>query len=158
MFSPVEAQYFYPNQVATRSGDGIGNRIFSGVMTLVIGIVTMVRLTRNMPRKLTEATLYSSSMGGGAEMMKGQGHPHKLPSPAISHIEYLNMMKRISELEEKVIHLSQKPVSMPPDKEEMLNAALARVDNLEQQLSATNKVSVFHSFCEFMFNVKKDLF
>lgn len=105
----------------------------------------MVRLTRNMPRKLTEATLYSSSMRGGSEMINGQGHPYKLPAPAVSHSDYLNLMKRMSELEEKVIHLSQKPVSMPPEKEEILNAALARVDSLEEQLSATKKVCIY--FC-----------
>lgn len=121
---------------ATKPSHGISNQIFTGVITLAMGFVTMVRLTRNMPRKITNATLYSSSMFGDVEpIMK----PQPLPAPAISTAEYFSMMRRMSELEEKVIVLSNKPAVMPPEKEEMLNAALSRVDALEQQLSATKK-------------------
>lgn len=108
-----------------------------------MGFVTMVRLARNMPRKLTNATLYSSSILGDVDlMMKPQAHPYQLPAPTISTAEYFSMVKRMAELEEKVIVLSNKPAVMPPEKEEMLNAALSRVDALEQQLSATKKVSI----------------
>lgn len=99
----------------------------------------MVRMTRNMPRKLTDATLYSSSMYGD-DMIKPQGHPYQVQAPAISTTEYLTMMKRMGDLEEKVLVLSKKPVEMPPEKEEMLNAAVSRVDALEQELAAAKKV------------------
>ncbi|XP_058213257.1 phosphatidylinositol/phosphatidylcholine transfer protein SFH3-like isoform X1 [Rhododendron vialii] len=126
---------------ASKPSQGISNQIFTGVMTLAMGFVTMVRLTRNMPRKLTNATLYSSSMFGDVDpMMKPQAQPYQLPAPAISTADYFSILKRMSELEEKVIVLSNKPAVMPPEKEEMLNAALSRVDALEQQLSATKKV------------------
>ncbi|KAI8028060.1 Phosphatidylinositol/phosphatidylcholine transfer protein SFH3 [Camellia lanceoleosa] len=105
--------------------------LFKGVMTFVMGIVTMVRLTRNMPRKLTNDIPYSNSMR----------QPHQLPASIISGTEYLSMMKLLDELEEKVVVLCSKPAVMPPEKEEMLNAALSRVDALEQELSATKKVS-----------------
>lgn len=110
-------------------------------MAFVMGIVTLVRLARNMPRKLTDATLYSTAMFGVDPMMK----PHQLPAPAISTAEYFSMMKRMGELEEKVTVLSNKPAVMPPEKEEMLNSALSRVDVLEQELSSTKKVHLF--FC-----------
>lgn len=111
-------------------------------MTFVIGIVTLVRLARNMPRKLIDATLYSSAMFGADPMMK----PRQLASPTISTTEYLSMMKRMGELEEKVTLLSSKPAVMPPEKEEMLNAALSRVDVLEQELSSTKKVHICFLF------------
>ncbi|GMP51195.1 hypothetical protein CsSME_00017527 [Camellia sinensis var. sinensis] len=111
--------------------NGISKQIFSGVMTFVMGIVTMVRLTCNMPRKLTNDIPYSNSMR----------QPHQLPASIIPGTEYLSMMKLLDELEEKVVVLCSKPAVMPPEKEEMLNAALSRVDALEQELSATKKVS-----------------
>ncbi|KAK2966013.1 hypothetical protein RJ640_017091, partial [Escallonia rubra] len=124
---------------ACKPSEGLSNQIFTGLITFVMGIVTMIRLTRNMPRKLTDATLYSSSLYGDDAMIKGQAHPYQLSAPAISSAEYFTMMKRMGELEEKVTVLSKKPLSMPPEKEEMLNTALTRVDALEQELSAAKK-------------------
>ncbi|KAA8547531.1 hypothetical protein F0562_003960 [Nyssa sinensis] len=124
---------------ACKPSQGFSNPIFTGVMSVVMGIVTMVRLTRNMPRKLIDATLYSSSMCRVDETTKGQTHPYQLPAPAISNTDYMSMMKRMGELEEKVIVLSKTPVAMPPEKEQLLNATLSRVDALEQELSATKK-------------------
>ncbi|CAK9134079.1 unnamed protein product [Ilex paraguariensis] len=138
-FALSKATDYYPIHDACKPTDGISNQIFTGVMTFVLGIVTMVRMTRNMPRKLTDATLYSSSMYGVDEMIKGEALPYKLPAPAISSTDYFTMMKRMGELEEKVSVLSNKPAAMPPQKEEMLNNAMSRVDALEQELSATKK-------------------
>ncbi|KAA8536084.1 hypothetical protein F0562_028562 [Nyssa sinensis] len=121
----------FPMDDACKPSQGISNQIFTGVMSLVLGIVTMVRLTRNMPRKFTDGVVDA--------IIKGQAHPNQLPAPAISSIEYSSMMKRMGELEEHVSVLSKKPATMPPEKEEMLNAALSRVDALEQELSATKK-------------------
>lgn len=115
---------------------GISYQIVGGIMAFVMGIVTMVRLTRNMPKRLTEAALYSSSVYYDDSMIKG----HQLPSSAISSNEHMSMMKRMAELEDKVNVLSNKPAVMPPEKEEMMNAALGRIDALEQELSSTKKV------------------
>lgn len=92
----------------------------------------MVRMTRSMPKRLTDATLYSSSMHGDS---------HSSPRANISNEDYFIMMKRMNELEEKVTILSKRPSTMPPEKEEMLNNALKRIDMLEQELSATKKVT-----------------
>ncbi|KAG5526669.1 hypothetical protein RHGRI_032812 [Rhododendron griersonianum] len=134
-FAFSKGTYGFPEHDACKPSQGVSNQIFTGAMTFVMGIVTLVRLARNMPRKLTDATLYSSAMFGVDPMMK----PHQLPAPTISTTEYLSMMKRMGELEEKVTLLSNKPAVMPPEKEEMLNAALSRVDVLEQELSSTKK-------------------
>ncbi|XP_059653768.1 phosphatidylinositol/phosphatidylcholine transfer protein SFH3-like [Cornus florida] len=129
----------FPMHDACKTPQGISNQIMAGVMAFVMGIVTMVRLTRNMPRKLTDATLYADSMYGVDAMITVQAHPCKLQPPTISTAEYLSMMKRMTELEEKFSALSNKPATMPPEQEEMLNNALSRVDALEQELSATKK-------------------
>ncbi|KAI3448020.1 hypothetical protein Pfo_004685 [Paulownia fortunei] len=130
---------YFPAHNACKPSDGLSNQLFTGVMTFVMGVVTMVRMTRNMPKKLTDATLYSSSMYGVDAMIKGQVHAFNLPGAAISSEDYFIMMKRMNELEEKVSVLIKKPASMPPEKEEMLNNALNRVDMLEQELLATKK-------------------
>ncbi|KAJ8572255.1 hypothetical protein K7X08_008766 [Anisodus acutangulus] len=129
-----KATDFYPVHDACKSQEGFGNPVFSGVMTLVMGIVTLVRMTKNMPRKLTDATLLAGSLCS-ADMVKEQAHHGHV----ISTKDYISMMKRMEELEDKVITLSHKPSSMPPEKEEMLNSAINRVDSLEQELLATKQ-------------------
>ncbi|XP_059457048.1 phosphatidylinositol/phosphatidylcholine transfer protein SFH3-like isoform X2 [Corylus avellana] len=125
----------FPVHDSSKAPGGISYQIVGGIMAFIMSIITMVRLTRNMPRRLTEATLYSGSVYYDGNMIKG----HQLPSPAIFSNQHMSMMKRMAELEDKVNILSNKPAVMPPDKEEMLNAALSRVDALEQELSSTKK-------------------
>ncbi|XP_073313862.1 phosphatidylinositol/phosphatidylcholine transfer protein SFH3-like [Primulina huaijiensis] len=138
-FVVAKATDYFPVHDDCKPSDKLSNHIFTGVMTLVMGVVTMVRMTRNMPKKLTDATLYSSSMYGVDVMVKGHANAYELPGATISSADYFTMMKRMNELEDKVIVLSKKPVVMPPEKEEMLNNALNRVDALEQELSAAKK-------------------
>lgn len=125
----------------SKSPDGFSNHLFTGVMTFVMGVVTMVRMTRNMPRKLTDSTLLSGSLKRVDMHVKPvHGQEYRLSGPAISNNEYFSMMKRMGELEEKVISLSNKPSSLPPEKEEMLNNVMSHVDKLEQELCATKMV------------------
>ncbi|KAJ4716560.1 Phosphatidylinositol/phosphatidylcholine transfer protein [Melia azedarach] len=128
----TDAKDYYP-------GDGCKNPdgVFGGFLAFVMGIVTMVRLSRNMPRKLTEAALYGSPVFYGDTMMKG--HVHKLQGPSMSGADHMSMVKRMAELEEKVNTLTAKPAAIPPEKEAMLNAAMSRVNTLEEQLAATRK-------------------
>lgn len=118
-----------------------------------MGIVTMVRMTKNMPRKLTESTLYSNSMNFADGGMKGQGY--KPAEPAISAAEFMAMMKRMASLEEKFITLSNQPPTMPPEKEEMLTNALTRIDALEQELAEAKKVYTLTSNHIFFFFFKQ---
>ncbi|CAG7898964.1 hypothetical protein BRARA_H01817 [Brassica rapa] len=54
--------------------------------------------------------------------------------------ELLNsVLKKLTELEEKIGALQSKPNEMPYEKEELLNAAVCRVDALEAELIATKK-------------------
>lgn len=101
----------------------------------------MVRMTKSMPKKLTETEHYPTSSAIYEEPIRQrQPDPYQLQAPGISTAEYLSMMKRLGDLEEKVIILTNKPIEMPPEKEEMLNNALKRIESLEIELAATKKV------------------
>lgn len=126
-------------QEACKAPDGFSNQFFNGVLAIVMGIVTMVRLTKNMPKKLTDGTLYSSPVYYVDSAMQSKGG-HRLPETTISTSEYMTMLKRMAELEEKVSAMCMKQSAMPPEKEEMLNTAISRVEALEQELSSTKKV------------------
>lgn len=113
----------------SKTSVAFNNQLVGGIMAFVMGIMTMIRMTKNMPRKITDATLYGNSGYYDGTMMK---------EPTISCNDYMTMMKRMAALEEKVTVLSMKPV-VPLEKEEMLNNALNRVSTLEQDLLATKK-------------------
>ncbi|KAG5535959.1 hypothetical protein RHGRI_023671 [Rhododendron griersonianum] len=138
-FTPSKGADYFTMHDACKSPDGFSNQVFSGVMTFVMGVVTMIRVTRNMPKRLTDASLLSSSLHCDDTVVKGHVQSQKLPAPAVSSAEFMSVMRRMAELEEKVIVLTAKPAAMPVEKEEMLNAAVSRVDVLEQELMATKK-------------------
>ncbi|KAL3723792.1 hypothetical protein ACJRO7_035893 [Eucalyptus globulus] len=117
--------------------EGFSSHLFSGLMTVVMGVATVIRMTRNMPKKVTDATLYSSSEYYSDNMVKSQMHEFA-PAP-ISSSDYFMMLKRMAELEEKVTVLNMKPAAMPVEKQELLDAAISRVSTLEQELTATKK-------------------
>ncbi|WJX36241.1 hypothetical protein P8452_24142 [Trifolium repens] len=122
----------FPNNDGKISG-GISKQFVGGIMALIMGVVTIIRMTSSVPRKITEAALY------GGNSVYYDGPMMKAPAAAaVSNNEYMAMMKRMAELEEKVTVLSVRPI-MPPEKEEMLNNALSRVSTLEQELGATKK-------------------
>ncbi|XP_061352457.1 phosphatidylinositol/phosphatidylcholine transfer protein SFH3-like [Gastrolobium bilobum] len=125
----VQNDQFALSKDCSKSSDGSRNQFVGGMMAFVMGIITLVRLTRNMPRKITEVALYGSSVYYDGNMMK---------APAISIDDHMALMKRMAELEEKVNVLSVRP-SMPPEKEELLNNALNRVSMLEQELGTAKK-------------------
>lgn len=137
-FAVSKATDCYSMDYTSKASEGVSSQIVGGVMAFVMGIITMVRLTRNMPRKMTEAALYGNPVYyNGMMINKGQGH--QLPAPTISTTDYLTMMKRMTELEEKVNVLESKAPVMPPEKEQMLNDALNKVDSLQQELAAAKK-------------------
>lgn len=64
------------------------------------------------------------------------------PAPRLTEADlFSSVLKRVGELEEKVDSLQAKPFKMPHEKEELLNAAVYRVDALEAELIATKKVT-----------------
>lgn len=95
-----------------------------------MGVITMIRMTRNMPGKVTEAAMYGNPIYRYVNMMK---------APANSMDDQMCLMKHMAELEDKVNVLSMKP-AMSSEMEELLNNALNRVNTLEQELDSTKKV------------------
>lgn len=70
-----------------------------------------------------------------------------LPSPSSVNTDEDQlscMLQKLGELEEKVVKLQSKPSEMPYEKEELLNAAVCRVDALEAELIATKKVGWYN--------------
>ncbi|KAL5752600.1 hypothetical protein ACOSP7_022799 [Xanthoceras sorbifolium] len=123
----------------SKLAEGISNPLFTGVMAFVMGIVTMIKVTRNMPKKLTDANIYSNPAGYCVEAVVKTQQPALTAAPGISGTEYLAVMTRMKELEETVNVLSTKPAAILAEKDEMLNAAVGRVDVLEQELMSTRK-------------------
>ncbi|KAK8626799.1 hypothetical protein V6N13_134430 [Hibiscus sabdariffa] len=114
----------------------MSNQVFGGIMAFVTGVITMIRLSRNMPKKLIGANMYGGQVHYADP--KTAGHAPPLPPP-ITSADYFSMMERMAELEDKVRVLMGKPATMPPEKAELLNAALIRVCTLEDEISATRK-------------------
>ncbi|KAK8699006.1 hypothetical protein V6N13_115105 [Hibiscus sabdariffa] len=112
--------------------------VFGGIMSFVISIIVILRLSRNIPRKLNEAALYSGQACYAEPMSKARRAEQSQPPPMTSY-DYIDVKKRMAKLEEKVSFLMWKPATMPRDKEEMLNDALNRVGALEEELSAAKK-------------------
>ncbi|KAD6794375.1 hypothetical protein E3N88_05271 [Mikania micrantha] len=101
----------------------LANQLFTFVMALMMGFMTVVR---SVPKKLTNAPLYSIEDCMVSKKKKQL------------QAEYITLMNRLAELEEKVV-LDNKPAELPPEKEELLNNALKRVDVLETELAAAKK-------------------
>ena len=68
------------------------------------------------------------------------------PAPRFTEADVLSSVgRRLGDLEEKVEMLQSKRFEMPHEKEELLNAAVCRVDALEAELIATKKVIIIDS-------------
>ncbi|KAF7016951.1 hypothetical protein CFC21_030462 [Triticum aestivum] len=104
--------------------------MMGGIMALVMSIATMLRLSRNMPRKVIGAAI------GAQGTPKTQAQQQSKMS---TEAEYTVSAKRFADLEEKIIALLAKQAEMPADKEELLKAATSRVAALEEELARTNK-------------------
>ncbi|KAH1082089.1 hypothetical protein J1N35_021850 [Gossypium stocksii] len=127
-------------QEVLRVPDGLSSHLFTGVMTFVMGIGAMMKVTRNMPRKPTDPASYVSQAESVGTVAKSQDPSSQLTQPGgLSTAELMSVMKRMAELEERLSVINQKPTTMPPEKEELLNTALTRADALEQELMATKK-------------------
>ncbi|KAE8692654.1 ferredoxin-3 [Hibiscus syriacus] len=139
---PVENEKFvvskdiYQVHNGRKSSEGTGSGIFGRIMAFVIRIITLIRMSRRMPKKQIEDPVYGGDQVYRAKQVTGPAS--QLPPP-ITDEEFFAMAKRMAELEEKVVLLGTKPSVMPPDKEEMLNAALRRVCILEKELSEAKK-------------------
>ncbi|KAE8687047.1 Pyridoxal-dependent decarboxylase family protein isoform 1 [Hibiscus syriacus] len=133
LMPPLKALDSYQVKNVGKSSEGMGSGIFGGIMAFAMGFVTMFHMSHGMLKKQSEAPVY-----GGGQVYYAKPITGPAPPP-ITNAEFFAMPKRMAALEEKVVLLSTKPAIMPPDKEELLNAALNRICVLEKQLSETRK-------------------
>ncbi|KAJ4880098.1 Phosphatidylinositol/phosphatidylcholine transfer protein SFH2 [Raphanus sativus] len=96
--------------------------LYGGVMALLMGIVGVMRLSKNTPRKLTAAYVVYPE---GVTVMPTQ--------------EYMAMVKKMTDLEEKCKSMDAAQAAISMEREKVLDAALRRVEQLELQLSETKK-------------------
>ncbi|KAL5713302.1 proteasome endopeptidase complex [Ranunculus cassubicifolius] len=118
-------------------------RIFAMLMTFFIAIFTFFSSTVHRAKKyidtvdkrdcnIPDLTINTS--------FQKEDFRAPSPTPGFAHSDLLpSVLKKLCELEEKVETLQSKPSEMPFEKEELLNAAVCRVDALEAELIATKK-------------------
>ncbi|CAL9223166.1 unnamed protein product [Arabidopsis halleri] len=111
--------------------------LVGGVIAFVMGIVAILRLSKDVPRKLTDAALFGNSVYYEESKMS-KPNQNQFPAP-VSSSEYTIMVKRMAELEEKYKSLDSKSADDALEKEDKLQAALNRVQVLEHELSETKK-------------------
>ncbi|KAF0936091.1 hypothetical protein E2562_038662 [Oryza meyeriana var. granulata] len=129
-------------KAVVNASNGSNPPLFGGIMGLVMSIATMLRVSRNMPRKVLCATIGGTRPAnlGAQSASKTQAQQRsKISMEAVSAAEYASTAKRLTDIEEKVIAILTKPAEMPADKEEMLKTAVSRVSALEEELAATKK-------------------
>ncbi|KAJ4834419.1 Phosphatidylinositol/phosphatidylcholine transfer protein sfh8 [Turnera subulata] len=122
-----------------KTPEGIRARIFVVVMAFFMTLVTLLRslafhVTKNLPN--------SGPISPELTVDATEKEEFRPPSPTAAFTEaslLSSVLKRLGELEEKVDTLQAKPSVMPYEKEELLNAAVCRVDALEAELIATKK-------------------
>ncbi|KAG8364342.1 hypothetical protein BUALT_Bualt19G0118900 [Buddleja alternifolia] len=129
VFTPPDSQ---------KAPEGFCARLLASLMAVFMTLFLFFRtISSRVTKKLPEASTVPDLAFDST--MKEDLRP---PSPTPSFIEtelISSVVKRLGELEEKVNTLQSKPSEMPYEKEELLNAAVYRVDALEAELIATKK-------------------
>ncbi|KAL9244993.1 hypothetical protein vseg_018703 [Gypsophila vaccaria] len=125
-----------------KTSEGIRARLLVMIMAFFMTFVTLFRsLVGRVTKKLPDASPKNvlNSPDVTVDTVPTESRPPS-PAPTFTEADLLsNVLKRLGELEEKVDTLQSKPSEMPFEKEELLNAAVYRVDALEAELIATKK-------------------
>ena len=132
-----------PQPNTEKTPEGVHVRIFVAVVAFLMTILALFRslasqVTKRLPLTLSVCDQSSPELALDATQ-KEECHSSS-PTSAFTEADLSSVLKRLGELEEKVDTLQAKPSVMPYEKEELLNAAVCRVDALEAELIATKKV------------------
>uniref|UniRef100_A0ACD5V897 Uncharacterized protein n=1 Tax=Avena sativa TaxID=4498 RepID=A0ACD5V897_AVESA len=129
-------------KTTTKASNWSLDQILPALMAFVVAIVTLLcsvkdiatkRLSDKNESEEQSSELYHDSFS------KPEFRPPS-PSPGFAESDLFPLvLQRLAELEEKVQTLQEKPSEMPCEKEELLNAAVRRVDALEAELIVTKK-------------------
>lgn len=123
--------------------EGIRGRVLVALMAFFLTFLTLFRsvasrVTKKLPNTLDN---HDQSIPKPAfdATNKEEGRSPSPTAPFTGADLLPSVLKKLVELEEKVDILQAKPSEMPYEKEELLNAAVCRVDALEAELIATKK-------------------
>uniref|UniRef100_A0A7N0T2A5 CRAL-TRIO domain-containing protein n=1 Tax=Kalanchoe fedtschenkoi TaxID=63787 RepID=A0A7N0T2A5_KALFE len=139
---PFVSKGTLPLPATQKSQEAFHKKIFALLMGLFTTLYTLLFSVAGQVTKKISGTSASESQGDRKELEFDAATKEELrpPSPTRAFTKELSsVVKRLGELEEKVDTLQSKPLEMPFDKEELLNAAVCRVDALEAELIATKK-------------------
>ncbi|KAE8730392.1 Phosphatidylinositol/phosphatidylcholine transfer protein SFH6 [Hibiscus syriacus] len=126
-----------------KAREGILARIMLTIMAFLMTLYTLLhsvscRITGKLPDTVSDRCQNVTEHTPDATQQAESRPPS--PTPPFSQADLLSsVLKRLGELEEKVDTLQAKPSEMPYEKEELLNAAVCRVDALEAELISTKK-------------------
>lgn len=127
-----------------KTPEGIVSRILLTIMSFFMMLYTILHMTaccitKKLPDTVSDHCQNVTKLTPD-ETQQAESRPPS-PTPPFSQADLLSsVLKRLGELEEKVNMLQAKPSEMPCEKEELLNAAVCRVDALEAELIATKQV------------------
>ncbi|MBA0649438.1 hypothetical protein Goklo_017002, partial [Gossypium klotzschianum] len=127
-----------------KTPEGIVSRILLTIFSFFMMLYTILhtaarRITKKLPDTVSDHCQNVTKLTSDATQQAESRPPS--PIPPFTQADLLSsVLKRLGELEEKVNILQAKPSEMPYEKEELLNAAVCRVDALEAELIATKQV------------------
>ncbi|ONK79186.1 uncharacterized protein A4U43_C01F3800 [Asparagus officinalis] len=123
--------------------EGVGARIVAVIMAFFMMLCTILHSVANkVTKRFPSETLIKDHQypASGLDLLQKEEFRPPSPAPGFTEVDLLSsVLKRLGELEEKVDTLQAKPTEMPHEKEELLNAAVCRVDALEAELISTKK-------------------
>lgn len=120
---------------------GVRMQMVAYVMTVfALFCMFISRLTKQPQEETPESDWHDAALFHDSTSKEEAGRPPS-PAPGFMDADLLSsVMKKLGELEEKIDILQSKPSAMPREKEELLNAAVYRVEALEAELIATKQV------------------
>ncbi|CBI19741.3 hypothetical protein VitviT2T_027763 [Vitis vinifera] len=128
---------------AEKTPEGLCAKIWGVLITFFLALATLFHsVASRVTKKLPDSVSNSGHNIPNLTLEPISEEELRPPSPAPRLTEadlFSSVLKRVGELEEKVDLLQAKPFKMPHEKEELLNAAVCRVDALEAELIATKK-------------------
>ncbi|KAK8988987.1 hypothetical protein V6N11_030358 [Hibiscus sabdariffa] len=118
--------------------------IYGHITALVVALLTFLTLIRtmvlNLMKKRSTTDLTCSIPEQHVEPTYKEETRPPSPAPMFTEADLLSsVVRRLGDLEDKVEMLQSKRFEMPHEKEELLNAAVYRVDALEAELISTKK-------------------
>ncbi|WVZ99455.1 hypothetical protein U9M48_044749 [Paspalum notatum var. saurae] len=123
--------------------EGIRAQIITWVTVFIMTLFAMLcSVPSKMARRISNQSIKDDHYHVEYPQEQEYKEEFRPPSPAPSYTEkdvLSSMLRRLGELEDKVQVLETKPSEMPSEKEELLNAAVRRVDALEAELISTKR-------------------